>query len=395
MALAASKRIRLLLASRLRPVLLVLVVVFIVLEIVFLSPSSVEENQQNQTLAAESIVEVPTEALAPGIPKGVPEYSVDQFSYVSTHNGQKEWKILSTQALLYNKDRLVHARTVTAYLYDSSGRPTVVTGKEAKYLMNQKDLEVFGDVRTEFPDGFRTQSEYLRYHPDTRKIEIPSQYGVQGQGRQENGQDFEFTSNGLDYLMDSARIVLPRNVNFTMIKPPDANQAQSGGVQERTRIISDHCVIQRDKQMAYFTMDESRPLETRFVQISQPTLFVRARTANSNYGDFSKVLKYLVAHDDVLVKEKPAEGKQSSGLRYGTAGKAEFDTHRNVIVMTGYPQVYQGNDTMTGDIIILHRDTDIVEVEHSNAYSTGEQRPSGQDTQSRGAPKELQGTAGR
>ena len=81
------------------------------------------------------------------------------------------------------------------------------------------------------------------------------------------------------------------------------------------------------------------------------------------------LLQYLVTYEDVVIKEL---GKKES-LRYGTGGRADFDTRRNVIVLSQYPQVYQDNDTITGDIILVHRDTDVVEVEHSNAYSQGTQ----------------------
>jgi lipopolysaccharide export system protein LptA len=77
----------------------------------------------------------------------------------------------------------------------------------------------------------------------------------------------------------------------------------------------------------------------------------------------------MTLHDDVLVREI---GKPSQ--RYGTGGRADFESQRNVIVLREFPQVYQDRDTVTGDVIIVHRDTDIVEVEHSNAFSEGDTR---------------------
>jgi hypothetical protein len=102
-----------------------------------------------------------------------------------------------------------------------------------------------------------------------------------------------------------------------------------------------------------------------------------------HYGDFSKLLQYMTAYEDVFIKElkapsdnkekkepaaKPSEGPN---LRYATSGRADFDTKSDVIRLTEFPQAYQDNDTVTGDIIIMHRDSDLVEVEHSNAFSEG------------------------
>ena len=77
-------------------------------------------------------------------------------------------------------------------------------------------------------------------------------------------------------------------------------------------------------------------------------------------------------HEDVLVKETdPKKKTKNESLRYATSGKAVFDTKRDVIVLSEFPQVYQDNDTVTGEVIVLHRDSDVVEVEQSNAFSQG------------------------
>jgi lipopolysaccharide export system protein LptA len=102
---------------------------------------------------------------------------------------------------------------------------------------------------------------------------------------------------------------------------------------------------------------------------------VRSRRAHLNYGDFSQVLQYLIAYDDVLIKEtgikKIEKNPKPEVLRYATSGQADFDTHRDIILLTQFPQVYQGEDTATGDIILMHRDTDVIEIEHSNSFSQG------------------------
>jgi len=267
----------------------------------------------------------------------------------------------------------MHSRDVTAYLYDPDGKVTKIIGKESKYFLNKKDLELYGDVKTVFPDGFELYSDYLRYLPNEKRILIPTTYNVSGMGHETEDQDFHFKSKGLDYAMGSSQIILPKDAHVTMerVTPPNSLDA---GVPDKTIIESDHCFIDRTKNFAHFTMDPNRPLKTRFVHITQPTLFTRSRWADLNYGNFNKVLQYLVAYDDVLVKEtgekKPGE---SSSLRYATSGHAEFDTRRDIIIMTQFPQAYQDQDTVTGDILIMHRDSDIIEVMHSNAFSQGAQ----------------------
>ena len=369
-----------------RPFLLTVIGAMIITEIVILSPSPLEESKVNAATVSvepEQFVLDHAKSLAPGLPKNrIPEYSVDQFHYVSVQNGEKQWRIEADKAFLYNPERLVHSRIVTAYLYDGEGKITKITGQESKYYLKQRELEVFGHVKTIFPDGFELDSEYLSYKPNDRHIVIPPQYEARGIGHENAGQSFEFTSMGLDYYMGDALIHLSKNVVFTLEKTTDTE-----GRSEKTKIKSDHCLINRNKNLAQFTMNPERPLASRFVNITQPTLFVKSRRADMSYGSFAQILQYLTAYDDVLILEEPAKNPASMAkfitdpmapsvqtnhpFRYATGGRADFDTQKNVIVITQFPQVYQDSDTVTGDVILLHRDTDIVEVEHSNAFSQG------------------------
>jgi len=384
--------------GRFRPLLLTGVIVLVVTQMVALSPAQLEENPSAPALIEpEALLQEESDTVATGIPKGkIPEYSVDEFDYVSTVESVKQWHLIAERAFLFNENKLVHARRVKAFLFDPDGKTTVVTGKEAKYFMNQRDLEIFGEVHAIFPDGFELTSEYLRYQPNERKIEIPVQHIVNGGGKQSDGQVIRFQSMGLDFAMAHSKIVLPKGVQFSLARPqpaavPVAREhapAPAPRLKEKeevTTIQSDHCVIERDKQLAHFTMFSTRPLDTRFVRITQPTMISRSRRADLNYGDYTKILQYMTAHEDVLIKEvaetddrlansKPRKKQDSSeqhSLRYATSSRADFDSRRDIIVLSGFPQVYQDNDTVTGDVILLHRDTDIVEVENSNAFSQG------------------------
>lgn len=389
--------------AKLRPLILAGVVSAIIMQIVALSPNSVEESRDSSApIEADALLPKEKVTLAPGIPKGqVPEYSVDQFNYVSTHESVRDWNLIAATAYFYNSARMVHARTVKAYLFDPDGKITIVTGQEAKYTMavngaakgtatgakpapapgasphapavNDRDLEVFGDVVTTFPDGFEVHSEYMRYRPDQRTVEIPMQYQASGRGKDANGQTLSFKSQGMYYSRKAEEITLPRDVKVT-VENPNAKPTPPGKP-DSTVIESDHCVINREQKLASFTMLPTRPIQERFVRVTQPTLFSKGRRGELNYGDTnsvapaSKLVHRVALYDDVLVKETSKDGP----LRYATAGQANFEGTQDIVVLTKFPQVYENEDTVTGDRIILHRDSDVVEVEHSNSYSAGNQ----------------------
>lgn len=321
--------------------------------------------------------------IVPGIPSKIPDYAVENFTFSSVQGGEKQWRLISKKSHLFSQEKLVHSRTVKAYLYDTDEKTTVITGSEARYFLNQQDLEIFGDVKTVFPDGFVLLSPYLRYKPREKKIEIPRTYAVSGFGEASgsDGQDMEFKSRGFDYAMGASKIILPEAVTFVLTR----KQAQGSHKNERTEIQSDRANILRDKQMAEFTMSPFRLPSTRFVIMTQPTLYARSRRAEVYYGDHSKdsqLLHYMSAFEDVLIKEKDENDTSSRAkealeektpeLRYSTSGRADFDNKRDVIFLREFPQVYQGQDTITGDVVIMHKDSDLVEVENSNAFNRGQ-----------------------
>ena len=349
-----------------RPWILGFLAIVIVFQIVALTPAPLEQAAEPLAPVDPSVF-VPEKSpddlpiVAESIPKGrVPDYTIDDFSYVSTQAGVKQWKMKAATADLYNDIKLVHSKQVKAEIFDPNGAKTIVTGKESRYNTEKRDLEVFGNVRTVFPDGFEIHSEYLLYQPNERRVAIPKRYGVNGgDGLESKAQTkVEFNSMGLDYLMAESRVTLPESVEVRTHSP-------SG---EKTSIRSDRCVIHRDQSIAYFTMSPSRPSDSRYVFITQPTLLSRGRRAELHYGsgEGKQALHYLIVREDVLLRETGTHE-----LKYATAGRAAFDSKKNDVILTEFPQVYQEEDTVAGERITLHRDTDVDEVEHSNAFSRG------------------------
>lgn len=97
-------------------------------------------------------------------------------------------------------------------------------------------------------------------------------------------------------------------------------------------------------------------------------------TATSRHGEiylenYNKKLKYFLLYDDVVVKEKvvvqEANGPREY-LRRALSEKLEGITSEEVLILTGYPKVYQMDDVIRGNRIILRRDSELIEVEDAN-----------------------------
>ena len=368
-----------------RPWLLVILGLIVITQIVALTPSTLEQAAGNWEDANQFVGDPATEneTLATGVPQGqLPEYSIDGFDYVSTSQGAKQWKLIANRASMYQNERLVHARQITAYIFDRTDRVTVVHGREAKYFVGQRDLEIFGQVVTRFPDGFELKSDYIRYSPDRHKVEIPLKWKVSGaSGGSTDQSQLGFESHGLDLNISNGVITLPSEVQITVsqTRPQKTlgrqeNSADASDSQNRdavTTITSDHCEINRSAKSISFGMNpHPAASQVTHVKISQKSLYAHGRRAEVKYGSNSpnsNELQLITLIDDVMVQEKSG----TPDLRYATAGRADFSASKNTITLREYPQVYHGQDTVTGDVIIVHRDTDSVEVEYSNAFSSG------------------------
>jgi LPS export ABC transporter protein LptC len=347
-----------------------LVVLFILIQGIAFMPTPLERPFAVAQVDPEELKPKQNEAvLAPGVPKDqIPDYTVEDFEYISTQGNQKQWRLVAKKANMFNNLRVVHAQQIVAYLFNPGSEPTVVTGKEAKYFVDDRDLEVFGDVVSKFPDGFSTRSEYLRYQPKDRLIRIPEKYAVHGESTgEESDQTLDFDSLGMIYPMKENEVLLPRSVRAIM-KQGQKKTESNKGVEDETEIRSDRCVMNRNKNIAYFTMYPTRPVAERFVRITQPDLFAKSRKADLHYGNFSDVVHYMTAREDVLLQEVDPDTQE---LRYATGGRADFDSRKKLVILSEFPQVYQDSDTLVGDVILMHRDTGIVEVEHGNAFNAG------------------------
>lgn len=355
----------------------------IFLQIVAFSPKRLEDDTPPEAIPAGALRPTYSDSfVAPSIPDRVPEYTVDGFQTVSIQSGVKQWLIRADRAFFYQTDGIVHARVVHSDIYDDQGRITFVRSKEAKFFMKTRDLELFGDVTTTFPTGLETLSPYLHYQSKDRDIDIPVAYPVEGhsfepdpkKAAQNAGKEsFDFRARGLRYDGINDRIYLLSQVVMRVKK-----QTQRG--LEITTIESDYANIDRKKNKVFFTMLEARPDELRFVKISQPGMTSKSRRAEFHMNA-SKKLRTFRALDDVKIVERPKIPSDNmtnirrrgdpEKPRYATAGIAEFDSESNSIFLRDYPQVYQDRDTITGDTIIVHRNSDLVEVDQSNAFTEG------------------------
>jgi LPS export ABC transporter protein LptC len=348
------------------------------------------------------------EPLATGIPADrAPDYAIQQFAFISTLSGKKEWRVVSEEALLYKEEGVNHLKKVRAWIYSPSGEATEVTALEGKYSQSSNVIELFGSVVARLPDGFIVKSDYLLHDPTRKTIEFPIPWPIEGDGRElkttqrkKNGgfePNISFTAVGGNVQLKTGQVQLysqviltldrrdaPRPETAIQERRPTPTDRKFPGIPDRTLVASDRALLFKKEKRIHFSMAEQTPLPKRFVRVLQPRTYARGRKATADFADDLGRLHWLSLDDDVLIKERaPAETEESlkqlyksaepnaMEVQYITAGRAEFDTDTDQVIFKVFPQAYQGESTLTGDWMILHRDTDIIEVANGNAFNSG------------------------
>lgn len=210
----------------------------------------------------------------------------------------------------------------------------------------------------------------------------------------ENEVEFKLETSTLNadktvYHMDKDEIVSTGNVKTTSISLENktkedikvwSNSAVTWPSKDKSRYEGDVRGIIKRKRV----YEESVSFKAQQVDVNMVTLQIdllekvhlekQQLKADSHRGEiflenYNKKLKYFVLYDDVKVVEKvklEKDGRVSSFERRAFGEKLEGMMSESKIILTGYPKVFQQNDVITGNKIVLRENNEVVEVDDAN-----------------------------
>ncbi len=135
------------------------------------------------------------------------------------------------------------------------------------------------------------------------------------------------------------------------------------GLIKRKKAYEDSMKFKSNK--FHLNMNTHKAKLTKDVYIKKQNLSATSRRGEIFLENYNKKLKYFALYDDVKVIEKVMlDGKFID--RKAFSEKLEGIPSEEKIVLTGYPKVYQLNDVIRGNRIILRENTEVVEVDDAN-----------------------------
>lgn len=268
----------------------------------------------------------------------VPDYAMTNARYVSVKEGRLEMESFAQDAVFDLRARRMDANSVRMNFYNAAAQKTEVTGDRAVFFMDERRVNLLGNVKSLSPDGFRLEGPEARYSMATRFFMAPQP--VEG-WTQDN--TMRVWGDRAESRLDERKIYLYGNARAHYTEPKRG----------LTKVRGDKAMLDRESEEVKFEKD---------VIVEQDKITATGQQASLLYARPAKTVSYMSINDDVKILEK--------GGRYTRSQVAEFFAPTDTIILSGLPSVYDGDDAVTGDKITLYRATGVVEVTATNAAAS-------------------------
>lgn len=133
---------------------------------------------------------------------------------------------------------------------------------------------------------------------------------------------------------------------------------------ERKKVYEQPVFFDSDK--LYMNSSESKVELKGNVFLKKQTSTASSRRGEIFLENYNKKLRYYVLYDDVKVMEKLTVSGGKTINRRAYAEKLEGFISEDKVILTGYPKVFQNNDVIKGNRIVLRDNNEIIEVDDAS-----------------------------
>ncbi len=148
---------------------------------------------------------------------------------------------------------------------------------------------------------------------------------------------------------------------------PDANKSRYAGnvvgLVKRLRVYEDSLYFWCNELLLDMNINKADLYQN--VRMKKANLDASSRRGEIFLENYNKKVKYYALYDDVKLVEKLVQ-KEKTIERRAFSEKLEGLPSEDKVILTGYPKVYQLNDVIKGNKIVLRQSTEVVEVDDAN-----------------------------
>lgn len=259
-----------------------------------------------------------------------------------------EWELWSERADKKTGVDIWGLNAVRAKFFGKNDHTFSVRGSQGTVSESRNQMQISGEVETLSSDGYRFVTDSILYDPVLHALISPGRVEMSGPP-DKDGAGIRVTGIGLRTLIHERKTEIQSDVLAT--KPVAGQRPMS--------IKSSFAEFLGDKKVARFSGD---------VVIRSADMVISGPFAEFRVDPKSNQLDQLVMNNGVKLQDP---------LRKATAGKMTAYVRENKIVLDGNPKVYQDQDVLVGDQIVLLDNGERVQIVNVKAKF---------DTQNTGSP---------
>jgi lipopolysaccharide export system protein LptC len=280
------------------------------------------------------------------IPQSMQESYFKTISYYVTEKNSDFFQLDASELTINNDNTKIHFFEPVGTAYTKNEKPVHYKAQRGTFWSKKQNLLLFGDVNLELENTVADGDELL-YQMDIEKIDL------KGNVR---------TSSYFPLEGDSVKINSDKS-SFWPKKKYSQYHGQVNGHIKRKRAYEEN--IYFASQRLNLNLNTGKIDLNEDVIIKKQALRAEGIRGEIHLENYNKKLKYFVLYDDVKVNEKVMlDGKFYERKAFGE--KLEGVQGEGKIILTGFPKVYQFNDVIKGNKIVLRENNEVVEVDDAN-----------------------------
>ena len=296
--------------------LVVVIVFFIFLEILIISPRTLEKPSEDQ-LEYEKL-----KAMAESTKKNAVEQKMLGVHYVENSTNQKGWELFANEASGTTDSQWV-LKIVKVQFFTNENASFTVNGDVGEVDGTSKDMVVRGHVSTTSSNGYTFKTDSLRYVAHFKQMTSSDAVEMTGPP---DSKGSGFKLNGVGLLVD-----VQKN-KMTILDRVEAEKMIDAKKFTLTSLTAE------------FSNKNQEALFSGNVKMRLGPTFVEAPNAFFVYSKQTKALQKITLYKGV---------KMTEGERKATCDELEFDLESDKMTLRGQPKVQQGDDEITGQEIVF------------------------------------------
>ncbi|AGH94955.1 LPS export ABC transporter periplasmic protein LptC [Pseudobdellovibrio exovorus] len=299
-------------------ILFFLLVAFIFLEIIIMSPNLLEQTSDEEAAFEATRLAAQNQEQK----SGSIEQKLQGVHLVENAENEKGWELFAHEAIGSADSKWV-VKEVKVHFFNENKLSFTVTGDVGEVDGETKDMVIRGNVTTTSTNGYFFNTDTLRYTASNKMMS--SQDKVIMRGPPDNhGEGFKLTGEKL-------QVDIAQN-KMSILEKVVATKKIDGKDFKLTSVRAD---FYNTNQEATFSKD---------VRMNLGTMHLNAPVAHFKYSQANKSLMRILLQQGVQLSDED---------KRGFSEELELNLLENKMTMRGRPKVQQGEDEISGEEIVF------------------------------------------